>query len=190
MPFGETGVIAKELQTAGVMGGDRLRQEHAPKEPRQHAHGEEEAGAARDPPLPIQRDAAARHDDVDVRVVGEGCAPAVQHRSEADPRPEVLWVGGDRDQRLGRGFEQDAIDHGLVLVGNVGDWRRQRKHHVIVGHGQQFGLAIGQPFSRCRTLALWAVSIAAGIVGNAREGTRLAALDMSAEGRRAAALNG
>ena len=114
----------------------------------------------------------------------------MQHRSKADPRPEVLWVGGDRDQRRGRGFEQDAVDHGLVVVGDVGDRRRQREDDVIVGHGQQLGLAIGQPFSRCRTLALRAVSIAAGIVGNARECTRLATLDMPAKGRRAAALNG
>jgi hypothetical protein len=32
----------------------------------------------------------------------------VQHRSEADASAEVLWVGGDRNQRLGRGFQQDA----------------------------------------------------------------------------------
>jgi len=31
------GVIAEELQAAGVVGGDQLLQEQASKEPRQHA---------------------------------------------------------------------------------------------------------------------------------------------------------
>lgn len=102
----------------------------------------------------------------------------------------MLWVGGDRDQRLGRGLEQDAVDRGLVVVGNVSDQRRQREDNVIVGHGQQLSLSIGEPFSGCRTLALRAVAIAARVVGNACVGTRLAAFDMPAESRRAAALNG
>ena len=40
---------------------------------------QEEAGAARHPALAVERDAAARHDHVDVRVMGHGRAPAVQH---------------------------------------------------------------------------------------------------------------
>jgi hypothetical protein len=34
----------------------------------------------------------------------------VQHGGDADTRAEVLWIGGDRDQRLGRGLEQDVVD--------------------------------------------------------------------------------
>jgi hypothetical protein len=105
-------------------------------------------------------------------------------------QPTGLSRGGYRDQRLGRGLEQDAVDRGLVVVGNLGDRRRQREDPVIVGHRQQLGLAIGQPFLRCRTLALWAVAIAARVIGNARVRTRLTALDMLAESRRAAALDG
>jgi hypothetical protein len=74
----------------------------------------------------------------------------------------VLGVGGDRDQRLGRGFEQDAVDHGLVLVGNIGDRRRQCEHHVIIGHGQQFALAVGEPLLGSSGLTLRTVPVAAG----------------------------
>ena len=67
--------------------------------------------------------------------------------------------------------------------------RRQREHHVEVRHRQQLGLALGQPFLRRRALALRAMPVAAGVVGD--EGVRalLAARDMPAERRRAAALD-
>src|SRR2546429_68357 len=42
----EAGVIAEELQAAGDMKGGELFQEQAPKQPREHADGEEEAGPA------------------------------------------------------------------------------------------------------------------------------------------------
>ena len=48
-------------------------------------------------------------------------APGVEHGGDADAGAEVLGVGGDGDQRLGRGLEQQVVDDGLVLVGDVGD---------------------------------------------------------------------
>ena len=122
--------------------------------------------------------------------MGERRAPAVQHCGEADPGTEVLRVGRDRDECLGRGLEQDAVDDGLVMVGDIADRRWQREHHVVVGHGQQLGLAVGKPFPRGRTLALRAMPIATGVVGDVRVRALLAARDMPAESRRAAALDG
>jgi hypothetical protein len=58
-------------------------------------------------------------DHVDVRVMRERRAPAVQHRGEADPGAEVLRAGGDGDERFGCGLEQNAVDHGLVVVARV-----------------------------------------------------------------------
>ena len=54
-------------------------------------------------------------------MVGERRAPGVEHGGEADAGAEMLGVGGDGDQRLGRGLEQEAVDDGLVLVGDVAD---------------------------------------------------------------------
>ena len=102
----------------------------------------------------------------------------------------MLGVGGDRDQRLGRGLEQEIIDHRLVLVGDVGNGRRQREHHVEVGHRQQLGFALSQPLLRGGALALRAVPVAAAVVGDGRVGTVFAACDMPAESRRAAVLDG
>ena len=64
--------------------------------------------------------------------------------------------------RLGRGLEQEVVDHGLVLEGDVGDRGRQREHDMEVGHRQQLGLALGEPVPGRRALALRAVPVAAG----------------------------
>jgi hypothetical protein len=90
----------------------------------------------------------------------------VQHGSQADPSAEMLRVRGDGDERLGRRLEQDVVDDGLVLVGDVGDRGRQREDPVVVGHVQQLGLAVGQPFPGGNGLALRAMPIAAGVVGD------------------------
>jgi len=92
-----------------------------------------------------------------VRVLGHRRTPRVEHRGEPDASAEVLWVGRDRNQRLGRGFEQDAVDHRLVVVGNIGDGCRHCEHDVEIGHRQEFGLAVGQPLLGSGGLALWAM---------------------------------
>ena len=183
-------MIAEELQAAGVVGGEQLLQEQPAEQAREHADGKEEAGPAGDPALSVERDAAARHDDVDMRVMGQRRAPGVQHGGEADAGAKVLRVGGDGDERLGRGLEQEVVDDRLVLVGDVGDRRRQREDDVIVRHRQQLGLALGEPFLGRRALALGAVAVAAGVVGDERVRALLAARDMPAESGRAAVLDG
>ena len=113
----------------------------------------------------------------------------MENRGDADAGAEVLGIRRDRDQRLGRSLEQQVVDDGLILVGDVGDRRRQREHHVIVRHRQQVGLARDEPLLRGGALALRAVPVAAGIVGNRRIGAILAARDMAAESCRAAVLD-
>jgi hypothetical protein len=106
------------------------------------------------------------------------------------PRQAVSRLGGDGDERLRRRLEQDAVDDGLVLPGDVGDRCRQSEHDVIIWHGQQLRLPLGQPFLGGDGLALRAVAITAGVVGDAHMRAILAALDMAAERRGAAALDG
>ena len=65
--------------------------------------------------LAVGREAAARYDDVGVRMVGQCRSPGVQHGGERDAGAEVLGVGRDGDQGLGGGFEQQVIDDRLVL---------------------------------------------------------------------------
>ena len=115
----------------------------------------------------------------------------MQHRGDADASAEVLGIGRDGDHGLGRGREQDVVDHGLVLIGDVGDGRRQREHHMEIPNRQQVGFALGEPLLGGGALALWAMPIAARVVGDDRVSALvvLATRHMAAERRRAAALD-
>ena len=157
----EFGVRAKELQAPGGMGGDELFQKQPSEQPREHAHRQEEARPAGHPALTVQGNTTARNDHVNVRMMGERRTPCVQHGSHADPRAQAFGIGGDRDHRLGGGLEQKVVNHGLVLVGDVANRRRQGEDHVVIWGGQQLGLALSQPSPRRRALALRAMPIAA-----------------------------
>ena len=117
-------------------------------------------------------------------------APGVEDGEQPDAGAEMLGIGRDRERGLGRGFEQQVVDYGLVLIGDVGDPSRQGEYYVIVGDRQQLRLALGQPFPRRRRLALRAMPVAAGIVGDDGVRALLTTLDMPAERRSTAALDG
>ena len=130
---------------------------------------------------PVERDAAARHDHVDMRMVGHRRAPGVEHGGDADAGAEVLRIGRDRQHRLRRRPEQQVVDERLVLEGDVGDLGRQREDDVEVADRQQVGLALGQPGARGRALALGTVPVAAAVVGDAPVPAVLAGLDVTAQ---------
>src|SRR5215831_4989772 len=117
-------------------------------------------------------------------------APAVQYRGDAYAGAEMPGVRGDGEHRLCRSREQEAVDHRLVVVGDVADRRRQREDDMEIGHREQLGLARRHPCARRRALALGTVAVAAAIVGDHRMGAVLAACHMAAEGGGAAALDG
>ena len=165
------------------MQGGEAFEKQATKEARQHAHRQEEAGLAGDPACAVRRQSAAGNDDVDMGMMGQRRAPGVEHGGEADARAQMLRVGGDGGQRLGCGLEQQIVDDGLVLERDRADRRRQGEDDVIIGNRQKLRLALGEPLPRRRALTLRAVTVAAGIVGDAFVRAVLAALDVSAERR-------
>ena len=52
---------------------------------------------------------------------GERRSPGVQYGGNADARAKMLGISRNRDHRLGGSLEQEIIDDGLVLVGDVVD---------------------------------------------------------------------
>jgi len=176
------------LPTGFVQRREAVEKEAA-EQAREHAHGQEEPSLAGDPTRTVGRKAATRDDDVEVGVVGERRAPGVQHGGEADARAQMLGIGGDGHQRLGGGPEHQVVDGGLVGEGHRAKRRRQSEDDVIIGNGQQFGLAFGEPSLGCGGLTLRAVAIAAGVVDDARMRAVFAALDVSAERGGAASLD-
>ena len=100
-------------------------------------------------------------------MMGVGMPPCVQDRDHAGLGAEMFWVGSDDADRLGSRLEQDVVDECLVLESDRRDWRRHGEDDMKIGDGQQFGAAICKPLEARQTLALRAMPIAAGIVGDA-----------------------
>jgi hypothetical protein len=103
----------------------------------------------------------------------------VQDGDQPDLGAEVLGIGSDDAQRLGRRGEQDGVDHGFVLEGDFGDRRRHGEDDMEVRHRQQIGPAVHQPCGTGQPLALRAMPVAA-----------VALLDVAAQGCRAAGFDG
>jgi hypothetical protein len=53
-----------------------------------------------------------------VRMMEQVLAPGVKHGEKANLGAQVLGIGADGEQGLGRGPEQDAIELSLILIGN------------------------------------------------------------------------
>jgi hypothetical protein len=188
-PVGKRCEAAEEDEPASIVQGQQPAQEHAPEQLAKHAHRQQERGSRGDPALAIERDAAARDDHVHMRVMGQRRSPRVQHGGDSDPGAEMLRIRRDPQHGLRRRLEQQIVDDGLVLERDVGNLRRQREDDVEVSDRQQIGLALGEPRAGGRTLALWAVPVAAAVVGDALVAAVRAGLNMTTQGGGTAVLD-
>ncbi len=127
------------------------------------------------------------HDTVHMGVVRQRRAPGVQYEGRADARAQVLGVGGDGQENFSGDIEQQGIHRGLVLVRDLRDGRGQREDDVVIIDREQIGLARLQPALRGAALALGAMPVAAGVVGDQVGAAALAAQHVPTQ-RRAAAL--
>ncbi len=118
---------------------------------------------------------------MNMRMVLEILPPCVQDGDDADLGAEVLAIGGNGGESLGRCFEQQSVDLGLVLVGHRADQGRKREHEMKMRHGQKLGFTRRKPFRRSPPLAFRTVPITAGIIGDAGVCTVRAALNMTAQ---------
>ena len=72
-------------------------------------------------------------------------SPGMEHRQKTDPGAQMLWVGGNLQQGLGRGAEQDGVNHPLVLEGQGRERLRQREDHMKVLNRQKLGGTLLKP---------------------------------------------
>ena len=135
------------------------------------------------------RNAAARHDHVDMRMVGHGRPPSMEHGGDTDPGTEMLGIGGNGQHRLRRRLEQQIVNHRLVLEGDIGDLGGQREDDVEVADRQQVSLALGKPVACSSALALGTVPVAAAVIGDPPMPTVGAGFDVTAKGCGAAVLD-
>src|SRR5580704_11322943 len=101
----------------------------------------------------------------------------------------MLGIGRDGEQGFRYGLEKDAIDLARILECQSADLRRQRKHNVEIRGRQEFSFPLGQPLGARCCLTLWAVSVAARIIGDDAMPAMVAPVHMAAEGGRAAIAN-
>ena len=75
-------------------------------------------------------------------------------------------IGGDCERGLGSRFEQETVDRGFILIGDIGDRPRQREDDVEITDRQQLRLTLGKPFPGGGALTLGAMPITTAVVGN------------------------
>ena len=71
-----------------------------------------------------------------MRVLRYRRAPTVEHSGNSDFGAKPLGIGGDRQRRLSRRREQQTVDRGFVVVGDIGDWTGQREHQMEIAGGR------------------------------------------------------
>jgi hypothetical protein len=59
--------------------------------------------------------------------------------------PKMFGISRDREQRLGRGPEQEVVDGGLVVERDCADCGRQGEDDMTIGDLEEFGLTLGEP---------------------------------------------
>ena len=129
----------------------------------------------------VERDPAAGHDVVDVRMVGEGLPPGVQDSEESELRSEVLRVASDRRESFRRGRKEQVIDRTLIAECDRPKLTGKRKDDVEVGNGEHLIEAILEPAATLGGLTPRAVAVSTGVVGDALVLAGVAAPDMAAE---------
>src|SRR5579862_4781461 len=91
----------------------------------EHAHGQKEAGLfAADPAGALERDSAAGHDAVQVRMQMQVLTPGVKHGEKADRGSEESRIGSGFKQSLRRGAKQNRVDRTRVLKRQSADLGR------------------------------------------------------------------
>src|SRR5947207_1565725 len=111
--------------------------------------------------------------------------PAMQHGEEADFHAQVLGVAGYGEQSFRRGGEQEVVGDLLVVEGDSGDGLGDCEDYMEILGGQQLGAALLQPLFPSQSLALGAMTVAAGTITGVCVLTVVAPFDNTAQHRSA-----
>src|SRR5260370_30521497 len=103
---------------------------------------------------------------MDMGMEPELLIPGMQHGEEAKFRTEVSGIASDFEKCFRTGAEQQIVDDFLILQDQWRELRRKREDHMDVARREKFSLTCGDPAFTGRGLTLWAVSIAAAVVGD------------------------
>ena len=125
-----------------------------------------------------------------MRMMDERLAPGVEDGEEADLGAKVAGIGGYGTACLGDGPEEETVDGGLVLGGDLGDRRGHGEDDVKVLGGKQIRAALFEPGGAGQRLTGRTVAVATRVVPDAPMTAMITLLDVAAEGGGAALLDG
>ena len=94
-------------------------------------------------------------------MVFEALIPGMEDGQKPQPDTEPLGIGGQLHQRLGRGTEQDAIDHTRVLQGQRRQFMGEGENDVAIRNRQHLLGSGGQPLIARSAVALGTMPVAA-----------------------------
>ena len=96
-----------------------------------------------------------------MRVLLQGLSPGVKNSKEADFGAEMLGIGSNSLERLGRGLEENAVDGPLILQADVGNLSRHGKDDMKIRAVEKFRLSVFDPLGAGQGLAFGTVAVRA-----------------------------
>src|SRR2546425_9970202 len=119
---------------------------------------------------------------MDVGVIEEVAPPGMEYHEEADLRPKVFRIPGDCRQGLGGGTKEGVVALALVGECEMAKVSGEGEHHVKILDVEEVRSLPLEPLRLPRSLTLWAMAIAAGVVRDLLVTTALATPLMAAKG--------
>ena len=106
--------------------------ELAAKDATEYAHRQEEWIAGMDPAGVVGGNTSGRNQTMEMRMEQQVLTPTVQHGKETDLCAEMFGVGGDLEQGLGSGVEQQVVEDLLVDQRQMREMMRHREDDVDI----------------------------------------------------------
>jgi len=124
-----------------------------------------------------------------VRMEKQVLSPTVKYSEKADLGAQMLGIGCDGGQGLGRRSEKNAVEEIFVLVSNGSDRFGDRENDMKIVRRENFGGSFFDPLRTSKRLTFWAMTVAAAVVAGPLVITAVAPLEVTAESCRAAELD-
>jgi hypothetical protein len=108
--------------------------EQAAKQRREGLDGHQGGRAGGPPRGPVGADPTGWHQTVYMWMIDKGPSPGVEDAEDADEPPDLMGVCGERDERLGRGAEQNGVQVVLVAADQLPPFLGQGQDDLTVGN--------------------------------------------------------
>lgn len=132
-------------------------------------------------PLPVRCQNAAWNDLMDMRMKLQVLSPCMEDRSNARLPAQMLFALAKLHHSLRADLEQKVIHQFPVSEEDRVQLRRYGKNRMKITGVQKLCPPVVQPVFLCHRLALVAMPVAAGIVGDLQRTALVAAVDVSSE---------